>query len=94
MKRDAALDRLLGLTLKTGAYLSFGCIVTGLSLRFVGSFADRITIAGFLILLATPGLRIVVAGIQFLRERDFKYAAVSAGVFAIMLLAFVLGIRM
>ena len=94
MRRDTAMDHLLSLTLKTGAYLSFACIATGLVLRFVGNFADSITVIGFLILLATPGLRIIVAGIQFLRERDFKYAAVSAGVFAIILLAFVLGVKM
>jgi uncharacterized membrane protein len=94
MKRDTAMDHLLGLTLKTGAYLSFACILLGLILHFAGGIADRITVAGFLILLATPGLRIVVAGIQFLRERDFRYAAVSAGVFAIILLAFILGVKM
>ena len=94
MKRDAPLDNLLGLTLKIGAYLSLTCIVAGLVLRFVGGFGDKVTVAGLLILLATPGVRIVVAGIQFLRERDFKYAVVSAGVLAIILLAFVLGVRM
>jgi len=93
MRRDTAMD-LLSLTFKTGAYLSFACIATGLILGFVGSFVDKITVIGFLILLATPGLRIIVAGIQFLRERDFKYAAVSAGVFTIILLAFVLGVKM
>lgn len=94
MKRDLTMDRLLGFTLKTGAYLSFGCIVLGLILRFAGSFGDRITVAGFMILLATPALRIVVAGIQFLRERDYKYAAISEGVLAIIVLAFLLGIKM
>jgi uncharacterized membrane protein len=94
MKRDTAMDRMLSLTLKSGAYLSFACIVTGLVLHFVGAFAGKITVAGFLILLATPGLRIIVAGIQFLREKDYRYAAVSAGVLGIIVLAFVLGVRM
>lgn len=94
MKRDVAMDHLLAVTLKMGAYLSLGCIVAGLVLSSFVSFAGKITVAGFLILLATPGLRILVAGIQFLRERDFKYVAVSAGVLAIILLAFFLGIRM
>jgi uncharacterized membrane protein len=94
MRRDTAMDHLLALTLKAGAYLSFTCIVTGLILRYAFGFPEKLTVAGFLILLATPGLRIVVAGIQFLRERDYRYAAVSAGVLAIIVLAFVLGVRM
>jgi uncharacterized membrane protein len=38
-------------------------------------------------------LRIIVAGLQFLRERDFRYALVSLGVLAIVVLAYVLGIQ-
>jgi uncharacterized membrane protein len=43
--------------------------------------------------LATPGLRIVVACIQFFREHDFKYALVSLGVLGIVILAYCLGIQ-
>lgn len=94
MKREsAAMDRMLALTLKIGAYSSFACIVAGLALRFVTGFADKITLAGFLILLATPGLRIIVAGIEFLREREFKCVLVSLGVLAVIVLAYVLGIQ-
>jgi hypothetical protein len=35
----------------------------------------------------------VVACIQFLHERDFKYALVSFGVLAIVVLAYVLGLQ-
>jgi uncharacterized membrane protein len=45
------------------------------------------------VLLATPVLRIVVACIQFFRERDFKYALVSLGVLGIVILAYCLGIQ-
>ena len=94
MKRDVTMNRMLSLTLKAGAYVSFACILVGLLLRAAGFGDNKVMITGFVILLATPGIRIVVAGIQFLRERDYRYAAVSAGVLAIILLAFVLGIRM
>ena len=70
MKRDVTMDRMLSLTLKVGAYISFACILAGLVLRAAGFADNKVVIAGFLILLATPGIRIVVAGIQFLRERD------------------------
>jgi uncharacterized membrane protein len=44
-----------------------------------------------IILLATPVVRIIVAGIEFLLERDFKYALVSLGVLGIVALAYWLG---
>lgn len=96
MKRDPAMDTVLALTLKIGAYSAFACIVAGLALHFVAGFAniaDKIAVTGFKILLATPGLRIIVAGIQFLREREFKYVLVSLGVLAVIVTAYVLGIR-
>ncbi len=93
MKRDPAMDAALALTLKIGAYSAFACIVVGLSLHFVAAFADKITVIGFQILLGTPALRIIVAGLQFLRERDFRYVLVSVGVLAVIVTAYVLGIQ-
>jgi uncharacterized membrane protein len=93
MKRaNANTDRILALTLKIGAYSAFACILAGLLLQHVAGVGDRLTKAGMLILLATPVLRIVVAGIQFLRERDWKYAMISVGVLGIVLLAYLLGV--
>lgn len=92
-RENFATDRALALTLKIGAYSAFACIVAGLALHFATPWGDKITTAGFLILLATPGLRIIVAGIQFLREREYKYVLVSLGVLAIVVLAYVLGIQ-
>ena len=92
MSRDTpSEDRLIAFTLKLGAYSAFSFIVLGLVLHYVAGFGDRLTAAGMIILLATPVLRIVVAGIQFLRERDLKYAWVSLGVFGIVMLAYWLG---
>jgi len=45
------------------------------------------------VLLATPVLRIIVAGVQFLRERDVAYVLVSLGVLGIIALAYVLGVH-
>lgn len=93
MKREsAATDHALALTLKIGAYLAFACIVAGLALHFVG-FGDRVTMIGMIVLLATPVLRIVVAGVQFLREGDVAYVLVSLGVLGIIALAYVLGLH-
>lgn len=93
MKRDVAMDKLLALTLKAGAYSAFACIVAGLGLHFFSPYGDRITVLGFKILIATPGLRIIMAGIQFLREREYRYVMVSLGVLAVIVTAYVLGIQ-
>jgi uncharacterized membrane protein len=94
MKPDnAATEKMLALTLKIGAYSAFAFIVAGLATRYFRPWGDSILATGFLILLATPGLRIIVAGIQFLRGHEYKYVLVSLGVLAVIVLAFVLGVQ-
>jgi uncharacterized membrane protein len=92
-RQDIAADRVLSLTLKFGAYTAFALIAAGLVLQLTVPWGAKVAAAGLLVLLATPVLRIVVACLQFLRERDFKYALVSFGVLAIVVLAYVLGIQ-
>lgn len=92
-RQDIAADRVLSLTLKFGAYTAFALILAGLMLELVVPWGSKVAAAGLLVLLATPMLRIIVACLQFLRERDFRYALVSFGVLAIVVLAFVLGIQ-
>ena len=92
-RQDVAADRVLSLTLKFGAYTALALIVAGVMLEFVVPWGRKVTSAGLLVLLVTPALRIVAACVQFLRERDFKYALVSFGVLAIVLLAYFLGIQ-
>lgn len=89
---DPVADKLIALTLKAGAYSAFTCIVVGLVLHYAAGFGNGITAAGMIILLATPVLRIVVAGVQFLRERDLKYVFISLGVLGIVMLAYWLGV--
>jgi uncharacterized membrane protein len=92
-RQDLAADRILSLTLKAGAYTALALIVAGLLLQWATPWGFRIVTGGLLVLLATPALRIVVAGIQFSRERDLKYALVSLGVLCIVVLAYFLGIK-
>ncbi len=92
-RQDVAADRVLSLTLKFGAYTAFALIVAGLILQLAVPWGTKVTAVGLLVLLATPALRIIVACLQFLRERDFKYALVSFGVLAIVVLAYVLGLQ-
>ena len=92
-RQDVAADKVLSLTLKFGAYTAFALIVAGLLLQFIVPWGTRVTVAGLFVLLATPGLRIIAACLLFLHERDFRYALVSFGVLAIVVLAYFLGIQ-
>jgi uncharacterized membrane protein len=94
VKREtAATDHVLALTLKAGAYTAFVMILAGLVLQYWTAIGSKITYAGLIVLLATPVLRILVAAVQFMRERDLKYVLISVGVLGIMILAYVLGIQ-
>jgi hypothetical protein len=92
-RQDIAADRVLSLTLKMGAYTAFALIAAGLALRWAIPAGGKIVSAGLLVLLATPALRIVMACIQFFRERDMKYALVSLAVLGIVILAYCLGVQ-
>ncbi|HEU4415615.1 MAG TPA: DUF1634 domain-containing protein [Candidatus Angelobacter sp.] len=92
-RQDLAADRILSLTLKAGAYTAFTLILAGLALRSFAPVGAKVAAAGLIVLLATPMLRIIVACVQFFRERDFRYALVSLGVLGIVVLAYFLGIQ-
>ena len=86
-------DRAVALTLAAGSYASFALILIGLAAQTLHSpYAHSIAIAGVLLLLATPALRILVAGIVFLLERDYKYALIAMAVLLIVLLSAWLGL--
>jgi uncharacterized membrane protein len=92
--REPAFDRVVALVLRVGA---FGCFFVMLTVLMLGIFLGgpvplRIERAGVLLMLATPVVRVGVAGVLFLREKDWKYGAISAGVLAILLLGAVFGI--
>ena len=94
MKREpASTDHALALTLKAGAYAAFLLILAGIILQYWTSMGGKIAYAGLLVLLATPVLRILVAAVEFLRERDMKFVLISAGILGIMLLAYLLGVQ-
>jgi uncharacterized membrane protein len=92
--REPAFDRVVALVLRVGAFGCFFIMLTGL---LVGVFVHgRIPLgierAGVLLMLATPVVRVAVAGVLFLREKDWKYGAISFGVLAILVLSAAFGI--
>ena len=92
--REPGFDRVVALVLRVGA---FGCFFIMLAGLLVGVFVpghlpQEIERAGVLLMLATPVVRVLVAGILFLREKDWKYGAISLGVLTILLLSAAFGI--
>jgi uncharacterized membrane protein len=92
--REPAFDRAVALVLRIGAFGCFFIMLTGLLMGlFVhGSLPEQIERAGVLLMLATPVVRVLVAGILFLQEKDWKYGAISFGVLTILLLSALFGI--
>jgi uncharacterized membrane protein len=92
--REPEFDRQVALVLRIGAYGGFFIMLSGL---IVGLFATAemsfaIERVGVLVMLATPVVRVVVACVLFLREKDWRYGAISFGVLVILLLSAVFGI--
>ncbi len=84
-------DKVVSWTLRLGSYGSIGLIIIGALLSVLHVIPGEIVLrAGFLLLMFTPALRIVVAGILYLRERDYRYALVSLIVLTIVTLTSVL----
>jgi uncharacterized membrane protein len=92
--REPAFDRVVALVLRVGAFSCFFIMLTGLLLSIFihGSFPEQIERAGVLLMLATPVVRVLVAGVLFLREKDWKHGAISFGVLTILLLGAIFGI--
>jgi uncharacterized membrane protein len=85
--------KILGWTLRLGSYGSVGLIVLGMALSFVhAGVGQGFLRAGFLLLMFTPAFRIMVAGVVFLREKDYHYALVSAVVLTVVVLTSVLAL--
>jgi uncharacterized membrane protein len=92
--REPAFDRVVALVLRIGAFGCFFIMLAGLlaGLFIHSRIPQDIERGGVLLMLATPVVRVLVAGVLFLREKDWKYGAISFGVLAILLLGAVFGI--
>ncbi len=93
-QRDVRLDTFVASTLRWGAYAAFSVLIFALvATPFVSSRNSNLLYAfGVLVMMATPALRVLIALLVFLRERDYKYSLVAAGVLLILLLGSVFGI--
>ena len=93
-KREPGFDRALALVLRIGAFSGFFVMLAGVIAHiFVdGAISSHIELAGVLIMLATPVVRVLVAMVLFFREKDWRYGWISAGVLLILLLGSLFGV--
>ncbi|MEY2411564.1 MAG: hypothetical protein QOD84_170 [Acidobacteriaceae bacterium] len=93
-KREASFDRTIALVLRIGAFAGFFIMLAGIT---TGIFVHtglplKIETVGVLAMLITPVVRVFMACVLFLKEKDWRYGAISFGVLLILLLGAVYGI--
>jgi uncharacterized membrane protein len=83
-ERDAEhLELIIGRVLRLGTATSSTCFAVGLSLMILGgggALARVLLPAGLIILLATPAARVVVSVVEYVRERDWLFVALTLAV--------------
>ncbi len=79
--RDAgSLELAIGRVLRVGIVASSVCLAAGLVLTLAGQgggVAYVILTSGLVILLATPTARVVVSVVEYARERDWLFVALT-----------------
>ncbi len=93
--REPEFDRIVAMVLRVESLQRcFFVMLAGLISGFFihNGISQDIERAGVLLMLATPVVRVAVAGVLFLREKDWKYGAISFGVLAILMLGALFGI--
>lgn len=80
-ERDAGhLELIIGKVLRLGTATSSTCFAAGLSLMILGrgdGLARVLLPAGLIILLATPATRVIVSVVEYARERDWLFVALT-----------------
>jgi uncharacterized membrane protein len=74
-----AIELVLARLLRVGSLIAAALLAVGIVAMVLGQteFAPRLITAGLLVLLCTPVLRVLVAGIIFVREGDWHFACFS-----------------
>lgn len=81
------LERVLGKILGWGVAASTTLLASGLLLQLLGllpSASATLTHAGLMALIATPVARVVVSVIEYVLDRDWPFAAMTAAVLIIL----------
>ena len=76
----ARLERVIGIVLLAGVRASSVCLAVGLVLALVmgdSRIAAILLQAGIIVLLATPLARVVVSTVQYVSDRDWRFATLT-----------------
>ena len=74
------LERVIGIVLRAGVIISSICLAVGLVLSLAtggGAAATVLLNAGIVVLLATPLARVIVSTVQYVGERDWRFATLT-----------------
>jgi len=74
------MERVVGNVLRGGVVVSSACLAVGLLFSLAtggGAAAGLLLNAGIVVLLATPVARVVVSTVEYLNERDWRFAALT-----------------
>ena len=75
------LERSIAFVLRAGVMISSGCLALGLllTLAAVGGRAPELLLeTGILVLICTPAARVLVSTVQYVAQRDWQFAALTA----------------
>jgi uncharacterized membrane protein len=78
-QQTARMERVIGIVLHSGVVVSSTCLAAGLllSLAGVGAAASFLLNAGIIALLATPVSRVIVSTVEYIVERDWRFATLT-----------------
>lgn len=88
-----AIEAVLARLLRLGSLVAAALLAVGIALMLFGMtvLAPKLITAGLIVLLGTPVLRVVAAGIIFVKQRDWYFAAFSLVVLCAMAAGIYLG---
>ena len=75
------LERSIAFVLRAGVLVSSGCLAVGLALTLAGvggHAADVLLQVGILVLICTPVARVFISTIEYLVEKDWRFATLTA----------------
>jgi hypothetical protein len=100
VRRPARFEALLAGLLGCGTWLASAVIAVGLAVASTEQAAEgpmspgaHIVMAGIALFIALPVLRLALMLIVFVRQRDYRFVAITALVLTIILLGLALGTR-
>lgn len=88
------IELVLARLLRVGSFIAAVLLAAGIGIMLLlghGRGASRLITAGLVVLMATPIMRVLTAGLIFLRERDWRFALFCLVVLCSLMLGITLG---